>query len=537
MNVPNATRDGPGLTVDRCFASVADDQLRALLDPSILVVLDAIFGGRIEEDQLRRVARNLVDVSSMLGEASGRNQVLELLSSDKKEELEARLGRNLRKSLKWTSQDVNLARDFFGLFEERLIPPVLPAVEAIEPAYTLFGHQRAVVKRLLPLLAEGDRRAILHLPTGVGKTRTAMHVASESLRSNDPSLVVWLASGEELLDQAVKAFREAWQSLGNRSLQIGSMWGSRTPDLDKFSDGFLAVGLAKGWAVISRSDPDWALRLSSRTRLVVFDEAHQSIAATYSRITEDLLLDYRCSLLGLTATPGRTWNDIDQDGQLAEFYSRTKVMLEVPGDNPIEYLIENGFLARPSFRTLFSEPGIHLSDEEMSRIASSLEISDDILSRLTLSEQYLTAVLGAIDELLGKGHIRILIFAATVSHANILTGILAARGTRSAVVTNLTPERIRNRAIRDFRSEDREPFVLSNFGVLTAGFDAPKASAVVIARPTHSLVLYSQMVGRVIRGPKAGGTDSCEIVTVVDPGLAGFGSVVEAFLNWEDAWT
>ena len=81
------------------------------------------------------------------------------------------------------------------------------------------------------------------------------------------------------------------------------------------------------------------------------------------------------------------------------------------------------------------------------------------------------------------------------------------------------------------------PFVLNNYGVLTTGFDAPKASAVVIARPTRSLVLYSQMIGRVIRGPKAGGTETCEIVTVVDPHLPGFGSVAEAFSNWEDAWS
>ena len=44
------------------------------------------------------------------------------------------------------------------------------------------------------------------------------------------------------------------------------------------------------------------------------------------------------------------------------------------------------------------------------------------------------------------------------------------------------------------------------------------------------------MVGRAIRGPKAGGTETCVIVTVVDPSLPGFGDVVSAFLNWEDVW-
>ena len=42
------------------------------------------------------------------------------------------------------------------------------------------------------------------------------------------------------------------------------------------------------------------------------------------------MLDFRCGLLGLTATPGRTWADIDKDGEVAEFFSGNKVTLEVP---------------------------------------------------------------------------------------------------------------------------------------------------------------------------------------------------------------
>ena len=78
--------------------------------------------------------------------------------------------------------------------------------------------------------------------------------------------------------------------------------------------------------------------------------------------------------------------------------------------------------------------------------------------------------------------------------------------------------------------------VVVNYGVLTTGFDAPATSAAVIARPTRSLVLYSQMVGRATRGTRAGGNDEAEIVTVVDPHLPGFGSVADAFKNWEDVW-
>ena len=529
---------GLGLTVSQFFGALSDQDLRRFLDPGVLAVLDTIFGGRIAGDDLKRVARTLVDVDMLLRDEEGRRLVLRLVPEEKLTELEGRVGRSIRPAdaNNWTEVEVGRIRDFFGLTEERIVPPTVPSTDTISPEYGLFDHQRNIIQKLTPLLAQDERRAVLHLPTGVGKTRTAMHVVADWLCTYEPSVVIWLASGQELLEQAVLAFKEAWSHLGTRPLQIGTMWGDQMPDLNSFSDGFLAVGLAKGWAVISRTDPDWALRLSPRVRLVVFDEAHQSIARTYRQIAEELTFDFRCALLGLTATPGRTWADIDEDGKLAEFFSGNKVSLDVPSDNPIEYLIDNGFLARPIFRSLLSEPGVNIGDEEIARISGALEIPEEIVASLSMSEQYVTAVLEGIMELLGTGHQRVLVFAATVDHARVLTAILTARDVRSYAVTGATPIRVRQQAIRAFKSDDEEPIVLVNFGVLTTGFDAPQASAVVIARPTQSLVLYSQIVGRAIRGPKAGGTETCEILTVVDPNLPGFGDVTEAFLNWEDVW-
>ena len=528
--------DGPGLTVGQFFDSLPDGRVRQFLDPGVLSVLDAIFGGCIGGDDLRRVAQTVVDFDVLLSVDEGRGLILGLLQERKRAELEVRIGRNIVSRSGWTEAEILRARDFFGLMEEKIFPSPSIQVDTVNPGYSLFEHQRTAVRGLKTFLDHDDRRAVLHLPTGVGKTRTAMHVVADSLRDNEPSVVVWLASGRELLEQATVAFLDAWLHLGTRPLQVGTMWGDRMPDLDRFSDGFLAVGLAKGWALISRNDPEWAARLASRVRLVVFDEAHQAIARTYRRITEDLTLDFRCALLGLTATPGRTWADIDADGELAQFFSGNKVTLDVPGENVIEYLVNNGFLSRPTFRTLLSKPGLRITGDELGRIAGALDVPEDIVAALSMSEQYVAAVLGAIEDLLGRGHGRVLVFAATVEHSRLLAAILVARGVRSETVTGRTPQRVRDRAIRSFKSDDGIPMVLVNFGVLTTGFDAPKASAVVVARPTQSLVLFSQMVGRAIRGPKAGGTETCEIVTVVDPSLPGFGDVAEAFLNWEDAW-
>jgi DNA repair protein RadD len=129
------------------------------------------------------------------------------------------------------------------------------------------------------------------------------------------------------------------------------------------------------------------------------------------------------------------------------------------------------------------------------------------------------------------------VFAAGVRHAHLVSSVLTLRGMTSSVVTAFTDQLTRDRVLRRFKGSGSEPQVVCNFGVLTTGFDAPNTSAAVIARPTRSLVLYSQMVGRAIRGPAAGGNATAEIVTVADTKLPGFGSVSDAFVNWEDVWS
>ena len=529
--------DGPGLTSRRFFASVSDGDLRRFIDPPTLSVLDALSAGCIAGDDLRRVAATLIDLNTLLDEPGARHRVVGLVVGAKRTELEARVGQKVSSARNWATDEIARAREFFGLAEdEHTVRFPVSAITEVEPVYGLFDHQRRAVAELIRILNEDTRRAILHLPTGVGKTRTAMHLVSEWLRTNDPSVVVWLASGAELLEQAVAAFQSAWSHLGNRPVRIGSLWGNRSLSLEGFQDGLLVVGLAKAWSLMSRADSGWAARLSSRVRLVVFDEAHQSIATTYQRITEELTLDYRCALLGLTATPGRTWGDIDADGQLAAFYSHNKVGLDVPADNPIAYLIEQGYLARPHFKTLLINAGLALSAKDLTRVAHSLDIPSSIVDSLSMSYQYVGAVLAAITDLIREGHQRVLVFASSVRHAQVLTALLVARDVRSAAVTAHTGKQARNRTVHAFRARSDRPMVLVNYGVLTTGFDAPRVSAIVIARPTKSLVLYSQMVGRGIRGPRAGGTSDCEIITVVDPNLPGFGDVAAAFLNWEDVW-
>ena len=241
------------------------------------------------------------------------------------------------------------------------------------------------------------------------------------------------------------------------------------------------------------------------------------------------------SLLGLTATPGRTWNDPARDKQLAEFFGHKKVTLAVAGyPNPVDYLVAEGYLARPTFKSLPYDGG-RLSESEALELAEALDVPAAVVERLAADEQRNLLIIEKIEALL-RQHVRVIVFGATVAHSRLIATVLRARGHAAFSVDSGTPQDERQRTVELFKEDTSTPMALCNYGVFTAGFDAPKISAAVIARPTKSLVLYSQMVGRAIRGLKANGNAEAEIVTIVDTKLAGFGSLSDAFKNWEDVW-
>jgi superfamily II DNA or RNA helicase len=83
--------------------------------------------------------------------------------------------------------------------------------------------------------------------------------------------------------------------------------------------------------------------------------------------------------------------------------------------------------------------------------------------------------------------------------------------------------------------KQRKIRILINFGILTTGFDAPCTNVAIIARPTLSLVLYSQMAGRAMRGKRSGGNEKCKVYTVLD-NIPEFTSLSKAFGHWNNNW-
>jgi DNA repair protein RadD len=410
-------------------------------------------------------------------------------------------------------------------------------IEAVHPAYPMFDYQAETIKQAYALLVDKnkERRVLIHMPTGAGKTRSAMVLISRYLNEcPQRSAVVWLAHSEELCDQAAEEFAKAWSKLGTRKLKLGRFYSNHELDLGDFKDGLIVASLSKLYSR-SLSEQDRFLLLKRAVGLVVMDEAHQGVAPTYQHLL-DMLAPQRgfAALLGLSATPGRSRLDMAQDEQLAALFNRNKVTLATDGrTDPITFLQQRGYLAVPEYRWIPYQPSVQLSDKERQELAIGLDLSAQTLKRIGDDVQRNLLVINAIAEQVEQGK-KIIVFACSVDQAQLIAEVLSVRGMRAAAVSSRTDSGERRQILEDYKA-GKNYDVLVNYGVLTTGFDAPKTNVVIVARPTQSVVLYSQMIGRAMRGPRSGGNTHCVVITVKDA-IPGFRSVYEGFTHWEDVW-
>jgi superfamily II DNA or RNA helicase len=443
------------------------------------------------------------------------------------------------KKIKITPKNKTIFYDYFEITDDEERRTKLPNTEIVKAQYSLFSHQVKASIETIKLLHNKDKhRAILHMPTGSGKTRVAMHIIANYLREKSGTTVIWLAYSEELCEQAVEEFTKSWQCVGNRNTNVYRFWGNNNiEDIENIKDGFIVAGLPKLVSKAKKSI-EFMQNLSKRTSLVVIDEAHQAVASTYSVVLDLLAPQHKNTihLLGLTATPGRTWLNIAEDEKLSNFFFRQKYSLSIDGfDSPVDYLVKQDYLAESKFESLYYNFGADLTKADIKKIQNNIDIPKDILEKIAEDTKRNMLIIQKIIEL-SKEAKRIIVFASTVEHSKLLSSVLRYKGVNAKSVTGDTPWQDRSNIIDEFKKDEIETMIICNYAVLTTGFDAPKTSVAVIARPTKSLVLYSQMVGRAIRGVKAGGNKEARIITVVDKNLGGFGDVAKAFDNWNDVW-
>ena len=529
----------PGLRPAELFNKLDDSHAAQLLPPGAFKLISTLRPELLAGDNRSATLGRLLSLELAMDDPIRRRILLSAVPATKTGELEGRTATDLREILEAQKLSPATRRallGFFGLATVRKkATKDFEPIRAIPASRGLFPHQKRAASAVERFLYQETGRAMLHLPTGAGKTRTAMSIVASHLRSRPSGLVLWLAATRELLEQAATEFEDTWKSSGDRPINSYRFWANHSPPLDEANDGIIIAGLAKLHSYGKQRQKLW--RLGDCITFVIFDEAHQAVAKTYGDLVETIVTRKpRTPLLGLSATPGRTWNNPEEDAKVADLFHGNKVTLDFSDENPIKRLTKEGYLATADFSLLNVEPGLKLSPADVAELSAALEITSALAMRLGDDEQRNLRILQRLFALVTE-HSRIIVFAASVRNAVLLSSVCRAAGLEADAVTNATDTIERERMITRFKRPGGAHRILINYGVLTTGFDAPTASAVLIARPTKSLVLYSQMVGRVIRGPRAGGTDRCEVITVVDTTLPGFGDVTQAFMNWEDIWT
>ncbi|MET8218813.1 DEAD/DEAH box helicase [Streptomyces hirsutus] len=394
------------------------------------------------------------------------------------------------------------------------------------PLRDLEDFQQDLKEQVIEVLsaAPGANRGVLTLPTGAGKTRTAVESLIEwRISQQHRQAVLWIAQSEELCEQAVQAFREVWTDLGHRNdqvrhtMEIARLWGSRSVPSDP---DIVVASIQQLDAVLRDTNDDMPQELEllrENLGAVIVDEAHRMLAPSYSRVLSFLGIELGQNapvpLIGLTATPFRRV-DAETHQLAARFHSKLLSSRSL-GDDIVSELRRRDVLSRPEHKVLsYAGPEFQMEDVESYRahFAQFDDFHPGFLRQIGESDARNRALLKQLLEL--PPDWPTLFFGCTVEHAIAMAVLLRRAGRAAEVVTSDTRTATRRALIEQFRDERLS--VLCNYGVLTTGFDAPAVRALVVGRPTTSPVLYEQMIGRGMRGPRFGGTESCLVVDIED---------------------
>ena len=414
-------------------------------------------------------------------------------------------------------------------------PSPEPRIEVDGPSEfpALHAYQEELAQALLGLLQRPlPQRGMLSLPTGGGKTRVTAEGVIRWIRNSKtlPGPVLWIAQTEELCEQAVQSWSFVWSKVGPElPLVISRLWTTNDATPAAGRPHLVVATDAKLQRCLDSDEYSW---LRESTSLVIVDEAHTAMSSRYTAILDSLGLTYHRTerhLVGLTATPYK--NDVERTHLLVQRFGDRLDTDVFQGDleHAIKQLQSLGVLAQVKHREL---PGgsISLTSDELKDSTTFSVLPKRAEQRLADDHERNDRI---IDEIVGMPEDwPVLVFATSVAHAKFLAAKLSDRGVNAAAIDSATSPGERRQRIDAFRKGRIR--VLTNYGVLTQGFDAPATRVVVVARPTYSPNIYQQMIGRGLRGPKNGGKESCLILNVRD-NITNYGEKL-AFTEFEYLW-
>lgn len=341
---------------------------------------------------------------------------------------------------------------------------------------TLRPYQAEAIDNVFKAWGEGVRRPAVVLPTGAGKTVVFAALIKEfRSRHYDAPLqhkglrVIVLVHRDELADQAIAKIRAVAPHLNVGKVKAKE----RQTAADVMVCSVQTLATRSGNAL--REVLDWEQDLG-KIGLIITDECHHAAAASYQKVYAafpDALQ------LGVTATMARG------DG-----VGLGSTWEEVVFKRSILWMMLHGYLAPVRTVEVMVE-GLDTKGVKTSRgdvtVGALGQAMEDSCADEAVARAY-------VEHAKGRPGI---VFTPTVATAEAAMQSLNDAGIMTQVISGETPTDERHQIINDFRTGEVQ--VLANCMVLTEGFDAPWAEVAVIARPTMSAGLYTQMVGRVLR--------------------------------------
>ncbi|WP_045407672.1 DEAD/DEAH box helicase [Vibrio jasicida] len=341
--------------------------------------------------------------------------------------------------------------------------------------YTLRPYQADSVKAVIHYFRKHTTPAVIVLPTGAGKSLVIAELARLA-----KGRVLVLAHVKELVEQNHAKY-EGYDLKGS---VFSAGLGRKETDQQ--------VVFASVQSVVRNLDS-----FKNQFSLLVIDECHRvpdDKDSSYQKVITHLReLNPGIKVLGLTATPYRLGM-----GWIYQYHTRGQVRTEEPRffrdcifELPIRYLLDENFLtpARMMDAPVLSYDFSQLKPASTGRYKEAeMDMVIDKAKRAT--PQIVEQIIQYAKERQG-----VMVFAATVRHAQEIHGLLPEGETSIVVGDTPTPER--DAIIQSFKN--REIKYLVNVSVLTTGFDAPHVDLIAILRPTESVSLYQQIVGRGLR--------------------------------------
>lgn len=319
----------------------------------------------------------------------------------------------------------------------------------------LRPYQERAISEIRQAFADGARAPLLVSPTGSGKTVTFSAIAESSRQRGKRVLI--LCHRIELVDQIVAALGQ----FGIEPQIIAADYPYR--------HGNPHVAVASVQTLIRR------LHAVHEPTLIVVDECHHAASgSTWSKI----LAHYKnAKVLGVTATPAR----LDGRG-LGEHFDRL-----ILGPS-VRELIEAGYLAKPR---IFSPPTVDTSGLHIRAGEFKAEESESLMDTPRITGDALAHYRKFADELPA------IAFCVSVKHAHHVAEDFRRAGISAAALDGTTDKALRQMVVEDFRRGQIK--VLANCQLFSEGFDVPGVHAGIFLRPTASLGLWLQQVGRIMR--------------------------------------